>query len=350
MVVRNYSGQQGSPAAAGGDAKRTKLNSGASFAIRSRGSGGGGSGSSRGGFAHSSSASLDEDEAPYKTLRGGQPVHIHPSSVLFSGPTTRSLPAFVVYSELLITSKQYMRGVTAIEGAWLTELVPEMFRGRDDKGSSLAPPSSLSSSSSSSSSKTYSKQQMQKDARQRAAANEAAATTLRSAGAAVGQSSQDRKLAEAPVRTVAEGSASGKVGAEFNRGKQHAAAALVSASVQHQSGASTLPKQQHGSSSAPAVRTGGESVGPAGGPVSSQQQGKAHQWGASAAGGAGGASWIRPSGAGEDAGTGKLSQGGGGARTNSSSFLRRDSTGIGIGGKTGKKRSREQQQQAHPKY
>lgn len=68
-----------------------------------------------------------EEEAPYRTCRGGQPVHIHPSSVLFSSLSGRKLPDYVVYAEVLITSKQYMRGVTAIEGAWLPELVPSLF-------------------------------------------------------------------------------------------------------------------------------------------------------------------------------------------------------------------------------
>ena len=31
----------------------------------------------------------------------------------------KNLPEFVVYSELLTTTKQYMRGVTAIDGSWL---------------------------------------------------------------------------------------------------------------------------------------------------------------------------------------------------------------------------------------
>lgn len=70
------------------------------------------------------SSGVDEDtNAPYKTLNGGQPVHIHPSSVLFSAPSSRKLPQYVVFSELLITTKRYMRGVTAIDATWLTEPV-----------------------------------------------------------------------------------------------------------------------------------------------------------------------------------------------------------------------------------
>jgi len=72
-----------------------------------------------------------EDAAPYRTVRGRQPVHIHPSSVLFSMVNSRKLPEFVVYAELLITSKQYMRTVSVIDGAWLLELFPSMFRSSE---------------------------------------------------------------------------------------------------------------------------------------------------------------------------------------------------------------------------
>lgn len=66
--------------------------------------------------------------APYRTVRGNQPVHIHPSSVLFSMINSKKLPAFVVYADLLTTSKQYMRNVSIVEGDWLTELFPNSFK------------------------------------------------------------------------------------------------------------------------------------------------------------------------------------------------------------------------------
>jgi hypothetical protein len=40
----------------------------------------------------------------------------------------RKLPEYVVYAELLITTKQYMRSVTAIEGSWLQEAAPTLFK------------------------------------------------------------------------------------------------------------------------------------------------------------------------------------------------------------------------------
>ena len=71
---------------------------------------------------------LDPQAAPYSTIRGNQPVHIHPSSVLFSNPSGRKLPEYVVFAELLITTKHYMRNVTAVDGSWLMELAPNLFK------------------------------------------------------------------------------------------------------------------------------------------------------------------------------------------------------------------------------
>ena len=65
----------------------------------------------------------------YVTMRGGQIVHIHPSSVLFGMSTNTSkrnrLPDHLVYAEQVITSKSYIRYVSRIEGEWLSELQPE---------------------------------------------------------------------------------------------------------------------------------------------------------------------------------------------------------------------------------
>ena len=71
---------------------------------------------------------IDPSAAPYQTVRGNVPVHIHPSSVLFSNPSGRKLPEYIVYSELLITTKHYMRNVTAVEGSWLMEVAPDLFK------------------------------------------------------------------------------------------------------------------------------------------------------------------------------------------------------------------------------
>jgi len=81
-----------------------------------------------------SAAPVDGTAAPYRTVRGLQPVHVHPSSVLFN-TANKKLPEFLVYAELLITSKQYMRNVSAVDGAWLTELYPTRFKSIGGQGS-----------------------------------------------------------------------------------------------------------------------------------------------------------------------------------------------------------------------
>lgn len=56
----------------------------------------------------------------------GTPVYIHPSSALFS-----KQPEWVIYHELVMTSKEYMREVMYIEPKWLVEVAPTFFKVSD---------------------------------------------------------------------------------------------------------------------------------------------------------------------------------------------------------------------------
>lgn len=60
----------------------------------------------------------------YVNLRTGIPCVLHPSSAIFSLGYT---PDYVVYHELIMTSKEYMSCVTAVEPSWLVELAPRFF-------------------------------------------------------------------------------------------------------------------------------------------------------------------------------------------------------------------------------
>ena len=62
--------------------------------------------------------------AQYKTHKGGQLVHIHPSSVLFasSGGRMKKLPKHVAYSDVLITTRQYMKNISVIDETWIDEI------------------------------------------------------------------------------------------------------------------------------------------------------------------------------------------------------------------------------------
>ena len=66
-------------------------------------------------------------DASYVTLLDSQVVYIHPSSVLISRPSAQR-PALVVYTELVQTSRSYMRDCMELdEMKWLVELVPEAY-------------------------------------------------------------------------------------------------------------------------------------------------------------------------------------------------------------------------------
>ncbi|CAI8011136.1 Pre-mRNA-splicing factor ATP-dependent RNA helicase PRP16 [Geodia barretti] len=60
----------------------------------------------------------------YVNCRTGMPCHLHPTSSLFGMGLT---PDYVVYHELVMTSKEYMQCVTVVDGEWLAELGPMFF-------------------------------------------------------------------------------------------------------------------------------------------------------------------------------------------------------------------------------
>ncbi|KAL0241592.1 hypothetical protein GEMRC1_006827 [Eukaryota sp. GEM-RC1] len=63
------------------------------------------------------------DGEGYKTLAEGTSVFIHPSSTLFY-----KQPRFVVYNELVLTTREYMRCVSIIDPRWLVKICPKMFQ------------------------------------------------------------------------------------------------------------------------------------------------------------------------------------------------------------------------------
>ncbi|XP_073345364.1 ATP-dependent RNA helicase DHX8-like [Pagrus major] len=62
----------------------------------------------------------------YRTLIDQQVVYLHPSSTLFNRQ-----PEWLVYHELVLTTKEYMREVTTIDPRWLVELAPAFYRVGD---------------------------------------------------------------------------------------------------------------------------------------------------------------------------------------------------------------------------
>lgn len=62
----------------------------------------------------------------YKTAKQQQTVMIHPNSALFE-----DLPRWLIYHELVFTTKEYMRQVIEIEGVWLVEVAPHYYKAKD---------------------------------------------------------------------------------------------------------------------------------------------------------------------------------------------------------------------------
>jgi pre-mRNA-splicing factor ATP-dependent RNA helicase DHX38/PRP16 len=60
----------------------------------------------------------------YVNMLTGIPANLHPSSALYGLGYT---PDYVTYHELIMTTKEYMSCVTAVEGEWLAELGPMFF-------------------------------------------------------------------------------------------------------------------------------------------------------------------------------------------------------------------------------
>ena len=81
--------------------------------------------SKRGDNKGGNSGRLGSSRGRYKTKIGSEAVSIHPTSTLFG---RNPAPKSVVYTELLLTKKTYLRGVTQIREEWLAEVAPDFFK------------------------------------------------------------------------------------------------------------------------------------------------------------------------------------------------------------------------------
>ncbi|XP_077142099.1 pre-mRNA-splicing factor ATP-dependent RNA helicase DHX16-like isoform X1 [Ranitomeya variabilis] len=62
----------------------------------------------------------------YKTVKKQQSVFIHPNSSLHE-----ELPRWVIYHELVFTSKEFMRQIIEINSTWLLEIAPHYYQSRE---------------------------------------------------------------------------------------------------------------------------------------------------------------------------------------------------------------------------
>lgn len=69
-------------------------------------------------------ASRMHHDGTYRTVRDGHKLAIHPTSVLY----TEKPPNWVIFNEVVQTSKDYMRDITVIDPQWLYELAPHYYQ------------------------------------------------------------------------------------------------------------------------------------------------------------------------------------------------------------------------------
>lgn len=84
--------------------------------------------------AYFQNAARQKGVGEYINCRNGMPCHMHPSSALYGLGNT---PDYVVYHELVLTTKEYMQCVTAVEPHWLAELGPMFFSVKQSDTSML---------------------------------------------------------------------------------------------------------------------------------------------------------------------------------------------------------------------
>ncbi|RGB39678.1 P-loop containing nucleoside triphosphate hydrolase protein [Rhizophagus diaphanus] len=66
-----------------------------------------------------------QSDGSFRSVRDNVELHVHPSSILF----TRNAP-WVIFHEVVSTTKAFMRELTVIDPAWLTELAPHFYEIR----------------------------------------------------------------------------------------------------------------------------------------------------------------------------------------------------------------------------
>ncbi|XP_064474094.1 probable ATP-dependent RNA helicase DHX35 isoform X2 [Ornithodoros turicata] len=72
---------------------------------------------------HFANAAYLHYSGEYRTVCGDHTLAIHPTSVLY----TQKQPKWVVFGELVQTSREFMRNITAVESTWLHELAPNFY-------------------------------------------------------------------------------------------------------------------------------------------------------------------------------------------------------------------------------
>lgn len=78
-------------------------------------------------------AAVKVDKRKFRTLLNNVEVRIHPTSIIKD-----PFPEYLVFNTLIETSALYIRDVCSIEGEWLREFAPDLFKGKV-QGSATTP-------------------------------------------------------------------------------------------------------------------------------------------------------------------------------------------------------------------
>jgi ATP-dependent RNA helicase DHX8/PRP22 len=73
-------------------------------------------------------AKKDPNEG-FRTLLDNQQVYIHPcKTLILASSLFNKGPEWVIYHELVLTSKEYMREVSTLDPKWLIDVAPRFFK------------------------------------------------------------------------------------------------------------------------------------------------------------------------------------------------------------------------------
>ena len=84
--------------------------------------------------AYFANAAMAKANNEYVNLRTKMPCHLHPTSALYGLGYTAD---YVVYHELIMTSKEFMQCVTAVDPLWLADMGPMFFSVKESYRSRL---------------------------------------------------------------------------------------------------------------------------------------------------------------------------------------------------------------------
>ena len=68
----------------------------------------------------------------YKTVKHRHTTQVHPNSSLFEVQ-----PRWVIYYELVVTTKEFMREIVEIESAWMKEVAPHYYKMNELEDSTI---------------------------------------------------------------------------------------------------------------------------------------------------------------------------------------------------------------------